>query len=118
MPVVEAEMEAVEVLPARGADLRDQRLRRHAFGFRLQHDRRAVRVVGTHEMDLVSLHPLEAHPDIAWMYSMMCPMWNGPLAYGSAVVTNSVRGDTAGDGGFPAAGIAQDLEIGRGKKRF
>ena len=52
----------------------------------------------------------------AWMYSMMWPMWNGPLAYGSAVVTNSVRCDTAGDGGFPAAGIAQDLELERGKK--
>src|SRR6185312_9750587 len=25
----------------------------------------------------------------AWMYSMMCPMWNGPLAYGSAVVTKN-----------------------------
>ena len=28
----------------------------------------------------------------AWMYSMMWPMWNGPFAYGSAVVTNSLRG--------------------------
>src|SRR5256884_1122852 len=28
----------------------------------------------------------------AWMYSMMCPMWNGPLAYGSAVVTKILRG--------------------------
>ena len=27
----------------------------------------------------------------AWMYSMMWPMWNGPFAYGKAVVTNSVR---------------------------
>jgi hypothetical protein len=27
----------------------------------------------------------------AWMYSMMWPMWNGPLAYGSAVVTKSFR---------------------------
>jgi hypothetical protein len=25
------------------------------------------------------------------MYSMMWPMWNGPFAYGSAVVTNSLR---------------------------
>ena len=53
----------------------------------------------------------------AWMYSMMWPMWNGPLAYGSAVVTNSVRGGD-GDGGFPAAGITQNLGMGRGKKRF
>jgi hypothetical protein len=27
----------------------------------------------------------------AWMYSMMWPMWNLPLAYGSAVVTNIGR---------------------------
>src|SRR5512144_1986489 len=27
----------------------------------------------------------------AWMYSMMWPMWSGPLAYGRAVVTNSRR---------------------------
>ena len=43
---------------------RDERLRRDAFGFRLQHDRRAVRVVGADEMHLVALHPLEAHPDV------------------------------------------------------
>src|SRR5580704_14403849 len=28
----------------------------------------------------------------AWMYSMMWPMWDGPLAYGRAVVTKSLRG--------------------------
>src|SRR5258708_32809894 len=27
----------------------------------------------------------------AWMYSMICPMCNGPLAYGSAVVTKILR---------------------------
>src|SRR5215218_4158476 len=27
----------------------------------------------------------------AWMYSMMWPMWNLPLAYGRAVVTKSLR---------------------------
>ena len=27
----------------------------------------------------------------AWMYSMMWPMWNGPFAYGNAVVTKSLR---------------------------
>src|SRR5580700_3342235 len=27
----------------------------------------------------------------AWMYSMMWPMWNGPFAYGSAVVTKILR---------------------------
>ena len=45
-------------------DRRDQRLRRHALGLGLEHDRRAVRVVGADEMHLVALHPLEAHPDV------------------------------------------------------
>src|SRR5579862_7575982 len=27
----------------------------------------------------------------AWMYSMMWPMWNGPFAYGSALVTKILR---------------------------
>ena len=31
---------------------------------RLEHDRRAVRIVGAHEVHCVSLHPLEAHPDV------------------------------------------------------
>jgi hypothetical protein len=30
----------------------------------LEHDRRAVRVVGADEVHLVALHPLEAHPDV------------------------------------------------------
>src|SRR5687768_17098532 len=29
----------------------------------------------------------------AWMYSMMWPMWKLPLAYGTAVVTKSLRGE-------------------------
>ena len=29
----------------------------------------------------------------AWMYSIMWPMWNLPLAYGRAVVTKSLRWD-------------------------
>src|SRR5205807_4916919 len=44
----------------------------------------------------------------AWMYSMMCPMWNGPLAYGSAVVTKILRGIRAS----LSAGILQILELG------
>ena len=35
----------------------------------------------------------------AWMYSMMWPMWNGPFAYGSAVVTKSLR-ELMRDGDF------------------
>ena len=64
MPVVEAQVEAFEVLRARRRDLRDERLRRHAVGLGPQHDRRAVRVVGADEMHGVPPHPLEAHPDV------------------------------------------------------
>ena len=54
----------LEYLRARRRDARDELLRRHAFGLGLQHDRRAVRVVGADEMHFVALHPLEAHPDV------------------------------------------------------
>ncbi len=52
----------------------------------------------------------------AWMYSMMWPMWNGPLAYGSAVVTKSLR-RAGGSGGVPpgAGDIEEDLVHCRGK---
>src|SRR5438309_5222217 len=43
----------------------------------------------------------------AWMYSMMCPIWNGPLAYGSAVVTKILRGIRAS----LSAGVLQILEL-------
>ena len=42
----------------------DQLLRRDAFGFGLEHDRRAVGVVGADEMHFVALHTLEPHPDV------------------------------------------------------
>ena len=35
----------------------------------------------------------------AWMYSMMWPMWNGPFAYGNAVVTKSLRASAWQHGG-------------------
>ena len=41
-----------------------QLLRRDAFGLGLEHDRRAVRVVGADEVHRVALHALEAHPDV------------------------------------------------------
>jgi hypothetical protein len=40
----------------------------------------------------------------AWMYSMMWPMWNAPLAYGKAVVTNSFWVM-----GVPARGAADSI---------
>ena len=61
---VEADAVARPVLAVRFADARDQRLGRDALGFGGQHDRRAVRVVRTHEVHDVALHALEAHPDI------------------------------------------------------
>jgi hypothetical protein len=64
MPVVEAEVEAVEVLLAAGGDLGDERLGRLARLLGRDHDRRAVRVVGADEVHLVALHALEAHPDV------------------------------------------------------
>ena len=42
----------------------DELLGRDAFRLGLEHDRRAVRVVGADEMHLVALHALEAHPDV------------------------------------------------------
>jgi hypothetical protein len=74
-------------------DARDQLLGRDALGLGLQHDRRAVGVVGADEVDLVALARRWKRTQMsAWTYSMMWPMWNGPLAYGSAVVTKSLRG--------------------------
>ncbi|MNS74617.1 hypothetical protein D3C72_1080990 [compost metagenome] len=64
VPVVETDVEAVQVLRPLGRVAGDQRLRRDAFLFRLQHDRRAVRVVGTHEMHRVARHSHRTNPDI------------------------------------------------------
>ena len=57
-------MEALKILgPIRG-DAGQHLLRRHTFAFRLEHDRRAVRIVGADEMHLVAEHALEPHPDV------------------------------------------------------
>ncbi len=42
----------------------DQLLRRDALLFRLQHDRRAVRVVGADVVDLMPMHAQRADPDV------------------------------------------------------
>src|SRR5690606_33125135 len=44
----------------------------------------------------------------AWMYSMMWPMWNLPLAYGRAVVTKSWRAVMAAG----AMGAAKPIILG------
>jgi hypothetical protein len=64
VPMIEAEVKALQVARAAGGDARYQLLRRDPFGFRLQHDGRAVGVVGTDEEQLVPLHSLETHPDV------------------------------------------------------
>ncbi len=65
MPVVEADVEAVQVLRAFGGVAGHQGLRRDAFLFRLQHDGRAVRVVRTHEVHRVARHSHRTNPDIS-----------------------------------------------------
>ena len=64
VPVVERDVEAFEVARPLGGDAGNKRLRGDALFLGLQHDRRAVGVVGADEMHRVPLHPLEAHPDV------------------------------------------------------
>src|SRR5207249_2311730 len=61
MPVVEADVESVQMLRPRCRDAGHQRLRRDAFRIGLEHDRGAMRVVRAHEMHGMSLHAL--NPD-------------------------------------------------------
>jgi hypothetical protein len=63
-PVVEGDVEAVQVLLAAGGDVGHELLRRDAGLFGGDHDRRAVGVVGAHEVHLIALHSLEPHPDV------------------------------------------------------
>src|SRR5277367_1448591 len=62
--MIEADMKAAQVLGPIGGDARDEILGGDAFGFGLEHDRRAVRIVRAYEMHGISQHPLEAHPDV------------------------------------------------------
>src|ERR1700722_10786478 len=64
MPVVEADVKAAQVLRPPRCDSRDELLRSDSFRLCLEHDRRAMRIVGAHEMHLIPEHSLEAHPDI------------------------------------------------------
>ena len=62
--MVEADMKAIERTRSFRGDTGDQLLGGDAGGVCLEHDRRAVRVVGADEMHLVALHALKTHPDI------------------------------------------------------
>ncbi len=64
MPVVEADVKAVEILLARGAHLGNELLRSLTRVFGGDHDRRAVCVFGADKMHGVAAHALEAHPDV------------------------------------------------------
>ena len=64
MPVIEADVKALQIARPAGRNARDELLRADALALRLEHDRRAVRVVGADEVQLMSLHSLEADPDI------------------------------------------------------
>ena len=64
MPVVELDVKTVKVLLAPGGDGGDEFLGLLSGLFGRQHDRRAVRVVGTDKVHLIALHALEAHPDV------------------------------------------------------
>jgi len=64
VPVIEAQVESLQVPRPIGGDPGDELLRRDAFALGLEHDRRTVRVVRADEVHLVALHALEAHPDV------------------------------------------------------
>src|SRR5437879_4060470 len=64
VPVVEFDVESVEVLLAPLGDFGDELLRRLPRLLRRQHDRCAVSIVGADEVHFVALHALEPHPDV------------------------------------------------------
>ncbi len=64
MKMIVADQEAFVVGTMLGRHARDQLFGRDAFGLRLDHHRRAVRVLGAHVDAVVTLHALEAHPDV------------------------------------------------------
>jgi len=109
MPVVEADVEAVEIPLAPLRDLGDKFLGRLSRFLRREHDRCAVRVVGADEMHFVPLHALESHPDIGL-----------DVLHDVADVERAVRvgqggGDEqpAGHADFPKAAILTPRALGR-----
>jgi len=64
VPVVKGDVEAIEVGLAASGDIGDESLWRDAGFLGGNHDGRAMRIVGTHEMHCRTAHALEAHPDI------------------------------------------------------
>jgi len=64
VPVVEGDVEAVEVGLAAGRDVGHELLRRLAGLLGRDHDRRAMGVVGPHKVHLVAQHALHPDPDV------------------------------------------------------
>ncbi len=64
VPVVEVDVEAVQVFRPLGGVAAHQRLGGDAFGLGLEHDGRAVGVVRPHEMHGVARHAHGAHPGV------------------------------------------------------
>ena len=64
MVVVEGDPEVPEVRPVLLADPLDERFGRDPFLLRLEHDRRAVPVVGADVHAAVAAPALEPHPDV------------------------------------------------------
>ena len=65
VPVVEADVIAVQIVRPLGGDACHQFFRRDALGLGLQHDRCAVGIIGPHEQHVLAQHALETHPDVS-----------------------------------------------------
>ena len=64
MPVVKADVKAVQVGLAARRNISHKLLRGFAGFFGRNHDGRAVRIVRANKIHLVALHALKAHPDV------------------------------------------------------
>lgn len=65
MPEVEADVKLRPLRDVLSGDFCHQRLGCDPLFFGVQHDWRTMRVIGANKVHLMSLHPLESHPDIS-----------------------------------------------------
>src|SRR5450830_891854 len=65
MPVVELDVETVQILLAASRNLRHEFLWRNTRFFSRNHDRRTMRIVSTNKMHFVTRHSLMSHPDVS-----------------------------------------------------
>ena len=64
VPVVELNVKAVQVLLATGSDFGNKLLRRDTFFLRSNHNRGAVRIIGSDKVHLVAAHAFVTNPNI------------------------------------------------------